>query len=161
MNSLSNQEMIDELYLASGAGVDIELVIRGVCCLRPGVEGLSERIKVRSIVDRFLEHSRIYYFENGGKPEVWLSSADWMTRNLTRRLEIMCPVTSASNLEALNQIIRLTLADNVKAKKLLPNGKYEPIRSSEPALRSQFEALNINAWKPVEAPIPASLPKLS
>lgn len=161
MNSLSNQEMIDELYLASGAGVDIELVIRGVCCLRPGVEGLSERIKVRSIVDRFLEHSRIYYFENGGKPEVWLSSADWMTRNLTRRLEIMCPVTSASNLEALNQIIRLTLADNVKAKKLLPNGKYEPIRSFEPALRSQFEALNINAWKPVEAPIPASLPKLS
>lgn len=161
MNSLSNQEMIDELYVASGAGVDIELVVRGVCCLRPGVEGLSERIKVRSIVDRFLEHSRIYYFENGGNPEVWLSSADWMTRNLTRRLEIMCPVTSASNREALEQIIKLTLADNVKAKKLLPNGKYEPIRSSEPALRSQFEALNISAWKPVEAPIPASFPKLS
>ncbi|MBU5670754.1 polyphosphate kinase 1 [Paenibacillus brevis] len=161
MNSLSNQEMIDELYMASGAGVDIELVVRGVCCLRPGVEGLSERIKVRSIVDRFLEHSRIYYFENGGNPEVWLSSADWMTRNLTRRLEIMCPVTSASNREALEQIIKLTLADNVKAKKLLPNGKYEPIRSSEPALRSQFEALNIIAWKPVEAPIPASFPKLS
>lgn len=161
MNSLSNQEMIDELYVASGAGVDIELVVRGVCCLRPGVEGLSERIKVRSIVDRFLEHSRIYYFENGGNPEVWLSSADWMTRNLTRRLEIMCPVTSASNREALEQIMKLTLADNVKAKRLLPNGKYEPIRSSEPALRSQFEALNISAWKPVEAPIPASVPKLS
>lgn len=161
MNSLSNQEMIDELYVASGAGVDIELVVRGVCCLRPGVEGLSERIKVRSIVDRFLEHSRIYYFENGGNPEVWLSSADWMTRNLTRRLEIMCPVTSASNREALEQIMKLTLADNVKAKRLLPNGKYEPIRSSEPALRSQFEALNISAWKPVEAPSPASVPKLS
>lgn len=161
MNSLSNQEMIDELYVASGAGVDIELVVRGVCCLRPGVEGLSERIKVRSIVDRFLEHSRIYYFENGGNPEVWLSSADWMTRNLTRRLEIMCPVTSSSNREALEQIMKLTLADNVKAKRLLPNGKYEPIRSSEPALRSQFEALNISAWKPVEAPIPASVPKLS
>ncbi|WP_044481241.1 polyphosphate kinase 1 [Paenibacillus antibioticophila] len=161
MNSLSNQEMIDELYVASGAGVDIELVVRGVCCLRPGVEGLSERIKVRSIVDRFLEHSRIYYFENGGNPEVWLSSADWMTRNLTRRLEIMCPVTSSSNREALEQIMKLTLADNVKAKRLLPNGKYEPIRSSEPALRSQFEALDISAWKPVEAPIPASVPKLS
>lgn len=161
MNSLSNQEMIDELYVASGAGVDIELVVRGVCCLRPGVEGLSERIKVRSIVDRFLEHSRIYYFENGGNPEVWLSSADWMTRNLTRRLEIMCPVTSSSNREALEQIMKLTLADNVKAKRLLPNGKYEPIRSSEPTLRSQFEALNISAWKPVEAPIPASVPKLS
>lgn len=161
MNSLSNQEMIDELYVASGAGVNIELVVRGVCCLRPGVEGLSERIKVRSIVDRFLEHSRIYYFENGGNPEVWLSSADWMTRNLTRRLEIMCPVTSSSNREALEQIMKLTLADNVKAKRLLPNGKYEPIRSSEPALRSQFEALDISAWKPVEAPIPASVPKLS
>lgn len=161
MNSLSNQEMIDELYAASGAGVDIELVVRGVCCLRPGVEGLSERIKVRSIVDRFLEHSRIYYFENGGNPEVWLSSADWMTRNLTRRLEIMCPVTSTANLEALEQIVKLTLTDNVKAKRLLPNGKYEPIRNSEPALRSQFAALNISAWKPVEAPTPASVPKLS
>lgn len=154
MNSLSHQEIIDELYAASGAGVNIELIVRGVCCLRPGVEGLSERIKVRSIVDRFLEHSRIYYFENGGKPEMWLSSADWMTRNLTRRLEIMCPVTSENNREALVQIMKLSLADNVKAKGLLPNGKYEPIRSSEPACRSQFEALDISKWKPIEAPTP-------
>lgn len=154
MNSLSHQEIIDELYAASGAGVNIELIVRGVCCLRPGVEGLSERIKVRSIVDRFLEHSRIYYFENGGSPEMWLSSADWMTRNLTRRLEIMCPVTGDNNREALVQIMKLSLADNVKAKGLLPNGKYEPIRSSESACRSQFEALNISKWKPIEAPTP-------
>ncbi len=95
MNSLSNQEMIDKLYEASQAGVKIELIIRGVCCLRPGVPGLSENIRVISIVDRYLEHSRIVYFLNGGEEELFLSSADWMTRNLTRRIELMCPVFDA------------------------------------------------------------------
>ncbi|MGG6310982.1 polyphosphate kinase 1 [Paenibacillus macerans] len=154
MNSLSNQEMIDELYDASDAGVHIDLIVRGVCCLRPGVEGLSERITVRSIVDRFLEHSRIYYFENGGEPEVWLSSADWMTRNLTRRLELMCPVTNAETRETLVQILMLSLADNVKAKRLLTSGKYEPIHSTQPACRSQFAAHDINVWKSEQAPTP-------
>lgn len=147
MNSLSNQEMIDQLYEASSAGVNIDLIVRGVCCLRPGVEGLSEQITVRSIVDRFLEHSRIYYFENGGQPEVYISSADWMTRNLTRRIELMCPVTKEETRETLVQILNLSLADNVKAKRLVSSGKYEPIRNTQPDCRSQFSAHQINLWK--------------
>lgn len=156
MNSLSNQEMIDELYDASAAGVRIDLIVRGVCCLRPGVEGLSERITVRSIVDRFLEHSRIYYFENGGNPEVWLSSADWMTRNLTRRLELMCPVIKPHTRETLVRILMLSLADNAKAKRLVPSGKYEPIHVGSPAApcRSQFAARQISVWKMDESPTP-------
>ncbi|MCH1639361.1 polyphosphate kinase 1 [Paenibacillus timonensis] len=156
MNSLSNQEMIDELYDASAVGVRIDLIVRGVCCLRPGVEGLSERITVRSIVDRFLEHSRIYYFENGGNPEVWLSSADWMTRNLTRRLELMCPVIKPHTRETLVRILMLSLADNAKAKRLVPSGKYEPIHVGSQAApcRSQFAAREISAWKMDESPTP-------
>ncbi|MEF2244698.1 polyphosphate kinase 1 [Paenibacillus sp. IITD108] len=147
MNSLSHQEMIDELYAASQAGVHIELIVRGICCLRPGIKGLSERITVRSIVDRFLEHSRIYYFENGGNPEVWISSADWMTRNLTRRLELMCPIYKQDTRDTLIQILMLSLKDNVKAQRLIQNGKYEPITNDLPPCRSQFEALHIHSWK--------------
>lgn len=147
MNSLSNQEMIDQLYEVSTAGVHIDLIVRGVCCLRPGVEGLSEQITVRSIVDRFLEHSRIYYFENAGEPEVFISSADWMTRNLTRRIELMCPVTKEDTRKALIQILQLSLADNVKAKRLVSSGKYEPIRNNQPDCRSQFAAHQISVWK--------------
>jgi len=147
MNSLSHQEIIDELYDASQAGVSIDLIVRGVCCLRPGIKGLSELITVRSIVDRFLEHSRIYYFENGGKPEVWISSADWMTRNLTRRLELMCPIYQQDTRDSIVQILMLSLSDNVKARRLLPNGKYEQITNDLPACRSQFEALDIGRWK--------------
>lgn len=147
MNSLSNQEIIDELYNASAAGVNTELIVRGVCCLRPGVEGLSERITVRSIVDRFLEHTRIYYFENGGNPEIFLSSADWMTRNLTRRVELMCPVKKKETSESVIQILSLSLSDNVKARKLVSNGKYEPIVNELSPCRSQLTALDITAWK--------------
>lgn len=154
MNSLSNQEMIDELYEASRSGVNIDLIVRGVCCLRPGIEGLSERIRVVSIVDRFLEHSRIYYFENGGKPEVWLSSADWMTRNLTRRLELMCPVLNEETRTTLMQVLMLSLADNVKAKQLVQNGKYVPAVNAHPPCRSQFDALDISKWKKESTPTP-------
>lgn len=154
MNSLSNQEMIDELYDASQAGVNIDLIVRGVCCLRPGVDGLSERIQVRSIVDRFLEHSRIYYFENGGNPDVFISSADWMTRNLTRRLELMCPVVKRETRETLVRILMLSLSDNVKAKLLVSSGKYEPVSNGLPSCRSQFAALDISRWKKIEAPTP-------
>lgn len=148
-NSLSNQQMVDELYAASQAGVEIDLIVRGVCCLRPGVPGLSERITVRSIVDRFLEHSRIFYFENGGEPEVYIASADWMTRNLTRRVELMCPVFDKSIQQSLINILRLSLKDNVKARQLQPNGMYEHVRSEGggPQLRSQFEAMRISSWK--------------
>ncbi|GGD74078.1 polyphosphate kinase 1 [Paenibacillus nasutitermitis] len=147
MNSLSNQEMIDKLYEASQAGVKIELIVRGVCCLRPGVEGLSENIRVISIVDRFLEHSRIVYFNNGGEEEVYLSSADWMTRNLTRRIELMCPVFDARLRRNLVSILQLNLDDNIKARELMPSGSYERVRNDLPPMRSQFEAKNIRKWK--------------
>ncbi|MDF2663107.1 MAG: polyphosphate kinase [Paenibacillus sp.] len=152
MNSLSHQEMVDKLYDASRAGVPIDLIIRGVCCLRPNVTGLSESITVRSIVDRFLEHSRIFYFENGGEPQVWLSSADWMTRNLTRRIELMCPVFDPGLKEMLIHILRISLSDNVKARILRSSGQYErePNETMTP-FRSQFEALDIVTWKKWQA----------
>jgi polyphosphate kinase len=147
MNSLSNQQVIDDLYGAAQAGVSIDLIVRGVCCLRPGIEGLSENITVRSIVDRFLEHSRIYYFENGGKPEVYLSSADWMTRNLTRRIELMCPVRDSNIRKQIVKILELSLKDNVKASFLQPNGYYEQPDDKKAPFRSQFEAMEVTRWK--------------
>ncbi|MEK3724780.1 polyphosphate kinase 1 [Paenibacillus sp. FSL H8-0034] len=147
LNSLSNQEMIDELYEASKAGVKIELIVRGVCCLRPGVEGLSENISVISIVDRFLEHSRIIYFENGGENEMYLSSADWMTRNLTKRIELTCPVFDQDLRKVLMRILELSLGDNVKARMLQSNGMYARVINEAPPLRSQFEAMKIKVWK--------------
>lgn len=148
MNSLSHQEMVDKLYDASRAGVAIDLIVRGVCCLKPGVANLSETIAVRSIVDRFLEHSRIFYFENGGEPQVWLSSADWMTRNLTRRIELMCPVFDPHLRDMLIQILRLSLTDNVKARVLTSNGQYvREASGTVTPLRSQFEAQDIVTWK--------------
>jgi polyphosphate kinase len=147
MNSLSNQQVIDDLYGAAQAGVSIDLIVRGVCCLRPGIEGLSENITVRSIVDRFLEHSRIYYFENGGKPEVYLSSADWMTRNLTRRIELMCPVRDSNIRKQIVKILELSLKDNVKASFLQPNGYYEQPDDKKTPFRSQFEAMDVTRWK--------------
>ena len=147
MNSLSNQDMIDKLYEASQAGVRIELIIRGVCCLRPGVIGISEQIRVISIVDRFLEHSRIAYFKNGGEEEVYLSSADWMTRNLTRRIELMCPVFDPQLRQDLIRILRFNLEDNVKARELQPSGAYEQVANQLPPLRSQFESERIASWK--------------
>lgn len=147
MNSLSNQEMIDKLYEASQAGVKIELIVRGVCCLRPGVPGRSENIRVISIVDRFLEHSRVMYFLNGGDEEVYLSSADWMTRNLTRRIELMCPVFDPRLRKHMINVLRLNLNDNVKARELLPSGSYQFVTNDSPPMRSQFEARKIASWK--------------
>lgn len=147
MNSLSNQWMVDELYAASRAGVKIDLIIRGVCCLKPGVPELSENIRVISIVDQFLEHSRIFYFENGAKPEVWLSSADWMTRNLTRRIELMCPVYDATLRRMLINILHISLEDNVRARQLQSSGIYTPVKNDLPEYRSQFKFMEIARWK--------------
>lgn len=149
MNSLSNQEVIDKLYEASQAGVKIELIVRGVCCLRPGVPGRSENIKVISIVDRFLEHSRVMYFHNGGDEEVYLSSADWMTRNLMKRIELMCPVYQPELRAMLIKMLKMNLEDNVKARELKPSGLYESVSevSSDKPFRSQFEARRISMWK--------------
>lgn len=148
MNSLSNQEMIDKLYEASQAGVKIVLIVRGVCCLRPGVPGRSENIQVISIVDRFLEHARIMYFHNDGEEEVYLSSADWMTRNLTRRIELMCPVFDTTLRQILIKMLQLNINDNVKARELQPNGTYEHVvNDNNQPFRSQFEARVISSWK--------------
>ncbi|PZD94065.1 polyphosphate kinase 1 [Paenibacillus sambharensis] len=147
MNSLSDQGMIDKLYEASQAGVKIELIVRGVCCLRPGVPGRSENIRVISIVDRFLEHSRIIYVSNGGQEEVYLSSADWMTRNLTRRIELMCPVFDNSLRKIMINILQLNLRDNVKARELQSGGGYIRVHNELTPFRSQFEAKDTPEWK--------------
>jgi polyphosphate kinase len=148
INSLSSQLLVDELYTASQAGVKIELIVRGICCLRPGVPGLSENISVISIVDRYLEHTRLFYFENGGKPDVWLSSADWMTRNLTRRIELMCPVLDPSLKQYVIQILRGSLRDNVKARRLTDKAIYERTTiEGETPYRSQFAFNDIHSWK--------------
>jgi polyphosphate kinase len=142
LNSLAERQVIDALYQASQAGVEIELVVRGVCCLRPGVKGLSENIRVRSIVDRFLEHSRIYYFENGCQPQVFVASADWLPRNFFRRIELVFPIEDGVLRERLiNELLALSLADNAKARFLQPDGTYRRARPKpgEPVRRSQFE----------------------
>jgi polyphosphate kinase len=125
MNSLVEPTLIGALYRASQAGVKIELIVRGICCLRPGVKGVSENITVRSIVDRFLEHSRIYFFENACQSEVFAGSADWMPRNLFRRIEVVFPIEDGNLRErVISEILAVTLADNVKARFLRSDGTY-------------------------------------
>ncbi len=139
-NGLIDSDIIASLYKASIAGVRIDLNIRGLCCLRPGIPGISENIRVTSIVDRFLEHSRIYYFENGGEPEMYMGSSDMMPRNLLARVEVLFPVLDRDMLATVRDcILRIHLADNVKAKKLLPDGSYVPVErgEGEKKLRSQ------------------------
>jgi polyphosphate kinase len=125
MNSLLDKNVIEALYMASQAGVPIDLTVRGMCSLRPGVAGISDNIVVRSIVGRMLEHTRIFYFENGGDDEVYISSADWMPRNLYERVEVLCPVQDPQLKQRLkSEILAAYLADNVKARFLDRNGHY-------------------------------------
>ena len=127
MNSLCDKEISDALYDASRAGVKIELIVRGICCVRTGIPGVSENITVRSIVGDFLEHSRIYYFWNDGKEEVYCASADWMPRNLDRRVEILFPIDHDTLKEQILEMLRVLLSDNVKAQIMQPDGTYERI----------------------------------
>ncbi len=130
MNSLVDAEMIEALYAASSAGVEIDLVIRGICCLRPGVPGLSERIRVRSVVGRFLEHSRLFHFANGngpGRPGYWFGSADLMPRNLDRRVEAVVPVDQPHLQTRLQQVLDVNLADDELAWELLPDGSWRKV----------------------------------
>lgn len=137
VNSLQDEEISEAIYRASQAGVKVMLNIRGICCLRPGVEGLSQNVEVHAIIDRFLEHARIYYFRNGGHEEVYLSSADWMRRNLEKRLEIIFPVTDPRIRRRLIDVLKVLVADNVKARRLLPDGTYEPVPREGRRLRAQ------------------------
>lgn len=127
MNSLCDPDVIAALYEASAAGVKIELIVRGICCLRVGIPGVSDNISVRSIVGNFLEHSRIFYFENDEHPEVYCSSADWMPRNLERRVEILFPVDQPELKAELRHILDVLLADTVKASVLMPDGTYDKV----------------------------------
>jgi polyphosphate kinase len=136
-NSLHDKEVTKALYRAGQAGVRVQLNIRGICCLRPGVEGVSENIEVTSIVDRFLEHARIFYFHNGGHDEVYLSSADWMTRNLDKRLELLFPVSAPTLRRRLVQALRIYFSDNVKARRLGPDGRYDPVPVRGEPVRAQ------------------------
>ena len=124
MNALCDKDVIDAIYDASTAGVKIDLIIRGICCLRVGIEGVSENITVRSIVGNFLEHARIFYFENDGKPEYYCASADWMPRNLERRVEILFPIEKPALQEKLHTILDCQLKDTVKASVLQSDGSY-------------------------------------
>ena len=137
MNSLVDRGLIEALYEASAAGVEIDLIIRGICCLRPGVPGLSDRIRVVSIIDRYLEHARVFVFGNDGAPEYLLSSADWMPRNLDRRLEITFPVLDGALQAQIREILAIQLADSVKARVLGPDGRSRRLPSPAAPLRSQ------------------------
>jgi polyphosphate kinase len=128
INSLTDTKIIRALYGASQAGVPIDLVVRGICSLRPGVEGLSDTITVTSIVGRFLEHSRIFYFANGGAEDIYIGSADWMLRNLDRRVELMTPIEDAMLKQHLKEILEVCLGDNVKARRLTDDGSYVRVR---------------------------------
>ena len=124
MNSLVDPKIIEALYLASQVGVKIDLIIRGICCLRPGIKGISNNIRVISVIGRFLEHSRIFYLYNGGKKEVYIGSADWMTRNFVRRVEAITLVNDPNISHQLEEILRITLEDNSQAWQLSSNGNY-------------------------------------
>jgi polyphosphate kinase len=127
LNALVDAEVIDALYEASQAGVDVRLNVRGVCCLRPGIAGLSESIRVISIVDRFLEHARVMYFRHGGDPQIFISSADWMPRNLDRRVELLIPVNDPAIRKRLWETLQLYFRDNQNAWEMQSDGTYERI----------------------------------
>jgi len=142
LNALVDQEIIEKLYEASCSDVSIDLIVRGICCLRPKIPGLSENIRVISIVGRFLEHSRINHFENGGDPLVYLSSADWMPRNFFRRIEVAFPIeTPALRDQIINDVIPTFLKDRVKARELQPDGTYRRLKPEgpEPSRQAQWQ----------------------
>src|SRR5213082_311705 len=141
LNSLVDQEIVETLYEASSAEVTVDLIVRGICCLRPKVPGLSDYIRVISIVGRFLEHSRIYYFENGGQPAVFLSSADWMPQNFLRRVEVAFPIeTPPLRDHIINEVLPRFLNDRVKARELQPDGSYRRLKPEGPEPRLQAQS---------------------
>jgi polyphosphate kinase len=159
MNSLVDKPVIEALYEASQAGVKIDLVVRGICCLRPGVPEFSPTITVRSIVDRFLEHSRIYYFANDDTPEIYVGSGDWMYRNFKKRIEVAFPIEEpALQSRILDEILPTHLGDNVKAHQLRPDGTYEQLTSvgTDATVRSQLKFMELSR-QAVERPQQDSL----
>jgi len=146
INGLLEPAIVKGLYRASNAGVKIDIICRGICNLRPGLPGVSENIRVISIVDRFLEHSRIYYFENSGSPQVYIGSADWMDRNLSRRVEVVFPIEPLDlKSRIISEILNVSLNDNTKARELQPDGSYKKIapKGNTSRIRSQEKYLEL------------------
>jgi polyphosphate kinase len=146
VNGLLEPAVVKALYRASQAGVPIDVVCRGICALRPGVPGVSETVRVTSIVDRFLEHPRIFYFENDGSPDVYVGSADWMDRNLSRRVEVIFPIEQPDlKARVIDEILGVSVADTVKARELLPDGTYRRVTppAGKPPVRSQSRFLEL------------------
>jgi polyphosphate kinase len=172
MNSLLEQAVIEALYMASKAGVQIDLIVRGICSLRPGIPGVSENIRVRSIVGRFLEHSRIFYFANGGEEEIYCGSADWMPRNLFERCEVVFPIRDVQIRNRIrNEILAAYLGDTAKSRMETAAGNYCRVRAPEGKLfsaqdflirvaegRDSIDNIPLPASQPVESvePAPAS-----
>ena len=137
MNALQDRAVIDALYEASRAGVKVDLIVRGICCLKAGVKGLSPNIRVVSVVGRFLEHARVFYFKNRGNPELYLSSGDWMPRNLDHRVELMVPVEEPEHRRFWLKVMELQLKDNVKARELQPDGRWARAEPKGPRARGK------------------------
>ncbi|MDQ6770919.1 MAG: RNA degradosome polyphosphate kinase, partial [Gemmatimonadota bacterium] len=146
MNSLVDAEIIQHLYAASQAGVNIDLIVRGICCLRPGIPGISDRVKVISIVGRFLEHSRIFYFGNDGNEELYFGSADWMPRNFDRRVEVVAPIEKRQLHPRVCSLLETCLADNRQAWDLHPDGTYVQRKPGTNPVVSTHEQLLQNPW---------------
>jgi polyphosphate kinase len=156
MNSLVDADIIKHLYDASQAGVDIDLIIRGICCLRAGVPGVSERIKVISIIGRFLEHSRIFYFANDGKEELYFGSADWMPRNFDRRVEVVAPIEDPTLHPRVCSLLDTCLADNREAWDLQPDGTYIQRKPGTQPVVASHERFLQNPWGMTSASGPTS-----
>jgi polyphosphate kinase len=139
MNNLSDEAMIDALYAASQAGVHVDLIVRSICTLRPGVKALSKNITVKSVLGRFLEHSRIFYFENGGEPEVYIGSADLMDRNLDRRVEALTAVKAPELRDELKLVLELGLSDNAGSWTLDRRGKWTRVSAAESEMRLNLQ----------------------
>lgn len=142
MNSLTSYKMVDKLYEASNAGVKVQLIIRGICCLIPGVKGMSENIKAISVVDKFLEHTRVFIFGNDGDPKIYISSADWMTRNLDFRVEVGCPIYDEDIKKQLLDTFDISWNDNLKARIFSVKQDNAYRKDNMPELRSQFALYN-------------------
>ncbi|EYF01280.1 hypothetical protein [Chondromyces apiculatus] len=132
MNALVDVDVIDALYAASQAGVEIHLGVRGICCLRPGIPGLSDKIRVRAIIDRFLEHKRLFRFANNGEDEIYFSSADWMPRNFHRRVEVLTPIMDPELRARAGEVLDLVMSDNVKSWELSADGTYHRVTTPQP-----------------------------
>ena len=142
MNSISSYKMIDKLYEASRAGVKIQMIIRGLCCLVPGIKGMSENIEIISIIDKFLEHTRLYIFSNQNNPKIYISSADWMTRNIDTRVEVTCPIYDADIKRELQHLFDICWNDNVKARIINENQDNTYRKNNNPKVRAQFDTYN-------------------